>query len=198
MDLPAQFNRNDVNIISEEAVFQGFFKMKKYRLQFRRFQGDWSAEIDRECMERGGACAVLLYDPIKDVVVLLEQFRVGCLRDSHSPWQYEVVAGMLEEGESIEETVKREAREEADCKIEKLIPILSYYSTPGGCAEKMHLFCAEIDSTLLGGIHGEDDEGENIRLHIVPRQEACSMMTKGRIQNATAIIALQWLQLRCA
>lgn len=195
MLLPKQFTKDDVKILEEEVVFKGFFRVRKYRLQFRRFEGDWSPVIERECFERGGACAVLLYDPILDMVVLCEQFRAGAVRDEESPWQYEIVAGMLEEDESVEETIKREAVEEAGCEIQELIPIMRYYTTPGGCSERMYVFCAHVDSSKIGGIHGSPEEAENIRLHVLPRKEAYDLIAEGKIRNGTAIIALQWLML---
>lgn len=195
MLLPKQFNKNDVKIISQDDVFRGFFRVRKYRLQFRRFEGDWTPQVDRECFERGDACAVLLYDPALDKVVLCEQFRVGAIRDEESPWQYEIIAGMLEENESVEETVKREAVEEAGCEIQDLIPITRYYTTPGACSERIYLFCAHVDSTKLGGLHGAEDEAENIRVHVLPRKTAYEMIASGQIRNGTAIIALQWLHI---
>ncbi len=195
MSLPAQYNQNDVRILSEQEVYCGFFRVKKYHLQIRRFQGDWIPEFDRECFERGDACAVLLYDPVLDNVVLCEQFRVGAIHDEDSPWQYEVVAGMLEKDESVEETVRREAIEEAGCEIEELIPITNYYTTPGGCSERMLLFCAHIDSTKIGGFHGAEHEAENIRVHVLKREAAYALIKDGKIRNGTAIIALQWLML---
>lgn len=195
MLLPTQFNQDDVKILDEKVVFSGFFRVRKYRLQFRRFEGDWSPLVERECFERGGACAVLLYDPALDKVVLCEQFRVGAIRDEESPWQYEIVAGMLEENESIEETIKREALEEAGVEIQDLIPIMRYYTTPGACAERMSVFCAHVDSRNIGGLYGSPEEAENIRVHVLPRKEAYDLIAKGKIRNGTAILALQWLML---
>ncbi len=195
MLLPKQFNNDDVKIVAEEVVFSGFFRVRKFHLQFRRFQGDWTPVVERECFERGGACAVLLYDPLLDKVILSEQFRVGAVRDEISPWQYEIVAGMLEEDESVEETIRREAVEEAGCEIHDLIPIMHYYTTPGGCSERIKIFCAHVDSTKISGIHGSEEEAENIRLHVVSREAAYQLIGEGKIRNGTAIIALQWLMI---
>jgi ADP-ribose pyrophosphatase len=107
----------------------------------------------------------------------------------------EVVAGMIEEGEVAEEVARREAQEEAGCIIEELIPISSYWSSPGGTSEKVHLYCALLDSRGMGGIHGLDHEQEDIRVRLIPFPQAYEGIARGEINNAATIIALQWLKL---
>ncbi|MBT7566588.1 MAG: NUDIX domain-containing protein, partial [Porticoccaceae bacterium] len=103
-----QFNQSDVRIESSETVFQGFFRVAKLKVSHRLFKGGWSAPITRELFQRGVAVGVLLYDPINHLVGLVEQFRVGALDDNQGPWQYEVVAGMVESGEMPIDVAHRE------------------------------------------------------------------------------------------
>lgn len=107
-----EFTSQDVEIISKETLFKGFFKMVKYRFKHRLFAGGWSDVVEREMFERGHAAAMLPYDPIKDQVVIIEQIRVGALEHDH-PWQLEIVAGMIDRDESVEDVIRREAHEEA-------------------------------------------------------------------------------------
>ena len=180
-------------IIEKLVPYNGFFKMEKYRLKHELFAGGEGAEIVRELLQRGDAAAVLPYDPQMDAVVLVEQFRIGAINDSNGPWIIETIAGMAEPNESPEELVVREAIEEADCKVSDLTAICEYYCSPGGCSEKIHLFCGRTDASQLGGIHGCPDEGEDIKVHVVPFNELQKRLFNGELKTAMTLIAVQWL-----
>lgn len=191
----ARYTLSDVEINAEEAVYQGFFTMHELRLKHRLFSGEWSGEISREIFHRGQASAAVLYDPVNDTIGLVEQFRVGALTSEFGPWCLEVVAGMLEPGETPEALMRRELAEEAGIEAAELIHITSYYSTPGGCSEKIHLYCALCDLSAAGGIHGLDDENEDILLHVLPAPSVFAVMLNSRMNNAATLLGLQWLQL---
>ncbi|MDV6344252.1 ADP-ribose diphosphatase [Nitrosomonas sp. Is37] len=184
-----------VEIIRKELCFQGFFRMERYTLRHRLFSGSWSQPIIRELLERGHAAAVLPYDPARDQVVLIEQFRVGAMPISSGPWLMEIVAGIIEANESAEEVVRREAVEEAGCDIHELVPLYDYLVSPGGTTERIALFCGKVDSTHVDGIYGKMEEGEDIKVHVMTVDKALSLLASGKIIAASAIIALQWLAL---
>ncbi|WP_318494012.1 ADP-ribose diphosphatase [Photobacterium leiognathi] len=193
---PQSFGMEDVDILAKETVYQGFFKMVKYRFRHKLFAGGWSGEISREMFERGHAAALLPYDPITDDVVLIEQFRVGAMAAGCEPWQLEIVAGMIDhQDESAEDVVKREAVEEAGLTVAELQKVTRYLSSSGGCSEMLDIFVGTVDSTQAGGIHGLAEESEDIRVHVVSREQAYEWVESGKIENAASIIALQWLQL---
>lgn len=192
---PITLTRKDVLVEKEETVWDGFFKMHKLTLKHRQFDGEWTGTISRELFHRGEASAAVLYDPVNDLIGLVEQFRVGALDSSFSPWCLEVVAGMLEEGETPESLIIRELEEEAGVTDAKVTPITSYYSTPGGCSELIHLFCATCNLEGRGGVFGLDDENEDIYLHVLPAEEVFAGMLNSRANNAATLIGLQWLQL---
>lgn len=171
--------------------------MEKYRLRHELFGGGWSAEITRECLERGHAVAVLPYDPVSDQVILLEQFRVGAMDFPGGPWLPEIVAGIIDHvGESAEEVAHREGAEEAGCEFLELLPICHYLVSPGGTSESITLFCGRVDaSTVTSGIRGLAAEHEDIRVWVASRIEALDLLQTGRINSAAPIIALQWLAL---
>ena len=148
--------------------------------------------------DRGEAVCVLLYDPKREVVVLTEQFRIGALEDDRSPWLLELVAGMIESGEQPEDVARRESIEEAGCHIDALKPIHSYWVSPGGTNEKVHIFLGLVDSSILSGIHGLEHENEDIRLVKLGIEEAFAAVKAGTINNAATLIALQWLELNRA
>ena len=189
------YTQDDVEVMNKVPLYKGFFKCNKYTLRHKLFAGGWSEVMDREFFERGHAAALLPYDVKNDTVVLLEQFRFGAMETKQSPWLFELVAGMIEEGEVSEEVVKREAMEEAGLVIESCKFITNYLVSPGGTTEQIDLYVANVDSSLASGLHGLAEEGEDIRVHVVPRKTAYQWVVEGKINNAASIIALQWLEL---
>ncbi|EHK0840722.1 ADP-ribose diphosphatase [Vibrio parahaemolyticus] len=189
-----EFTSRDVEIISKESVFEGFFKMVKYRFKHKLFAGGWSDVVEREMFERGHAAAMLPYDPKTDQVVIIEQIRIGALEHGH-PWQLEIVAGMIDRDESAEEVIRREAEEEAGITVGRVASVTSYYPSSGGCSEKLDVFVGEVDASKAHGIHGLDYEDEDIRVHVLSREQAYQWVKDGIFENGASIIALQWLQL---
>ena len=189
-----EFTPQDVEIISKEILFKGFFRMIKYRFRHKLFEGGWSEVIEREMFERGHAAALLPYDPVSDQVVLIEQIRVGALEHAH-PWQLEIVAGIIDTDESPEQVVRREASEEAGISVDELAKVTSYYPSSGGCSEKLDVYVGKVDASTAHGIHGLDYEGEDIQVHVVSREKAYQWVVEGKFENGASIIALQWLQL---
>ena len=189
------FTRDDVDIISRETGFKGFYRLDVLNLRHRLFNGGWGPVLRRELFVRHDAVCVLPYDPWLDQVVLIEQVRIGALEKSDNPWMLELVAGLIDTDESPEEVAHREADEEAGLTLRSLHPIIRYYPSPGGSDEFVHLYCALVDSCGVGGIHGLAEEGEDIRVSLWPREQAMQALHSGRIDNAASIIALQWLQL---
>ncbi|HDR2158996.1 TPA: ADP-ribose diphosphatase [Enterobacter cancerogenus] len=193
--LPVTFAKNDVEIIARETLYSGFFSMDLYRFRHRLFNGEMSGEIRREIFERGHAAVLLPFDPVRDEVVLVEQIRIAAYDTSESPWLLEMVAGMIEEGESVEDVARREAQEEAGLVVGRTKPVLSYLASPGGTSERLSIMVGEVDATTAEGIHGLADENEDIRVHVVSREQAYQWVEEGKIDNAASVIALQWLQL---
>ncbi len=182
-------------ILQREVVFQGFFRLERYHLRHQLFGGGWSETMTREMFERGHAVAVLPYDPERDAVVMLEQFRPGALDAPGSPWLREFPAGMIEDGEALEDVVQREMLEEAGIVPLKLEYITRCWVSPGGTTESLFMYYAEVDSRNVGGLFGLEHEQEDIRVSVVPREEAMLMLQQGLICSATPIILMQWLAL---
>ncbi|GGX87551.1 adenosine diphosphate sugar pyrophosphatase [Litchfieldella qijiaojingensis] len=190
---PITFTAADVERLEDECLYQGFFRLERRRLRHRLFEGGWSQEVVREVHLRHDAVGVLLYDPERDQVVLVEQFRAGALDDPESPWKIEIVAGLIEAGEDPATVAHREAREEAGCEIAELIELHTYYPSPGACNERVTLYCGLVDSRGLGGVHGLDEEHEDIRVHVLGFLKAWELLESGRLDNAMCLIAFHWL-----
>jgi ADP-ribose pyrophosphatase len=154
-----------------------------------------SGTITREVFERGHAIGLLPYDPVRDAVVLIEQFRIGAYAAGMEPWLIEIVAGIIEHGETPEEVARRETLEEAGLTIGELLPMCDYAVSPGGSSESVRAFLGRVDSTSAGGIHGLNSEDEDIRVTAMPWSDARRLLDDGKVRNALGIIALQWLAL---
>lgn len=141
------FSKNDVEIIARETLYRGFFSLDLYRFRHRLFNGGMSGEITREIFERGHAAVLLPFDPVRDEVVLVEQIRIAAYDTSESPWLLEMVAGMIEAGETVEDVARREALEEAGLEVGRTKPILSYLASPGGTSERLSIPVGEVDAS---------------------------------------------------
>ena len=182
-------------ILDKRTCYDGFFRLERFRLRHELFAGGWSGEVVRELLERGHAVAVLLYDPIRDQVVLVEQFRIGALASGEHPWMLEVVAGIIETDEDPQEVACRESLEEAGCRVTELIPIHRFIPSSGGCSEHLILYCGRVDASKADGIHGLAHEGEDIRVRVMPVSETLAMLKRGTVLSAMTLVALQWLAL---
>lgn len=189
-----EFSKDDVVVEKREVLYKGFYRVDKLHLRHRQFAGGMGPVITREMFVRHPAVAVLAYDADSDEVLLIEQFRVGAL-DGPYPWQFEIIAGLVEPGESPEEVARREAREEAGVALEQLEKVMEFLPSPGGSDEVLTLYVARADLGSAGGIHGLPEEGEDIRVNVMSVNQALAALQRGRINNAPCIIALQWLAL---
>jgi len=169
--------KKDIEILDKTTCYEGFFKLVRYRLKHTLFAGGWS------------------YDPIREQVVMIEQFRPGAIGHADGAWLWEIVAGILEPGESPGEVVYREVVEEAGCPVSDIIHICDFFVSPGSTSETTALFCGRVDASKASGIHGVASEHEDIQVHVVSFDTALEMLQAGKIRFAPAIIALQWLAL---
>ena len=188
------FNRDDVRILDRTIDYDSFLRVDRLTLQHRLFAGGWSRSLSREVLVRTAAVGVLLCDPVRRELVLVKQFRVGLLDDSESPWSLELVAGLVETGESPEQVAYREVTEETGLQAGRLIRICEYFNSPGASTEKVTLFCARVDANEAGGVHGLKQEQEDIQTVVLPERELnqSMLMQNGTSNNAMSLIALQW------
>ncbi|MBS0518989.1 MAG: NUDIX domain-containing protein [Proteobacteria bacterium] len=185
-----------VEVVRKELAFQGHFRVTRYFFRHGLHQGGQSDIISREVFERGQAGAVLPYDPGRDEVVLIRQFRAGAYVAGHHPFTWETVAGIIEDGETAEAMVRREAVEESGLTITDIWPIQNIMLTPGACSEACRIFLGRANTENAGGIFGLEAEGENIFVKVLPFSEAFAMVERNEVDNAVTVVALQWLALR--
>lgn len=174
-----------------DRVFDGYFKVDRHTLRHAQFSGGLGPPITREIFERGHAAAVLPYDPERDAVVLIEQFRPGAYTAGDpNPWMIEIVAGIIDPGETAAQVCLREGQEEAGLALSDLVPLGNFYMSPGGSSETIQLFAAQCDASKAEGIHGLDHEGEDIRVFTASFGEAMAMVHANLIVNAMTSLAL--------
>jgi len=185
--------KKQFTIINETVHYKGFFSLKTIEVKHTLYKGGWSQPLTREIFHRGNCVAVLLYDPCRDEVVIIEQFRVGALQIPDQAWLLEIVAGAVEPGETAEEVAYRESIEEAGCEIQELVKINEFFTSPGGTSELLSLFYGKVDTTNVGGFHGLDEEDEDILVTTMKFDEVYQLLLDGKIISAIPIIAIQWL-----
>ncbi len=183
----------DIEIVEKKTAYKGYLQVDVYRLRHKKFDGTWSGVLPpREVCERGHAVGVLLYDPDQDKLVMLEQFRVGAAAGGGPAWMREIVAGIIEEGETPEAVARRESVEEAHCTVSDLVKICDYFSSPGVLSEKVTVFCGRVDCTGAGGIGGLAEEHEDIRIDVIDADEGIRLLDENLLNNSVTVIALGW------
>ncbi len=182
-------------IVDRSLIYQGFFRLEALQIRHSLYAGGWSGILRRELFQRSDAVAVLPYDPVRDQVLLIEQFRIGAVDAPHGPWLIEIVAGSIEPGERHEDVAHREAREEAGCELSEPQHVCDYFSSPGAFHERVSVYVARADLSRVAGVHGLREEGEDIRVFVVNAQAAFDMVAAGVIISAMPIVAIQWLQI---
>ena len=186
---------DSVKILQREILHRGFFRLERYRLKHSLYRGGWSAELEREIFERGRTVGVLLYDPERDQLVMVEQFRLAAHLAGMPAWELELVAGIVDkDGESAVELARREAEEEAGMAlIGEPIFLHRFMPSTGACTETVDLFCARVDARGAGGIHGLADEHEDIKVVVLGFDEAMRLVREDTIKNGPTLLSLYWL-----
>ncbi len=190
----------DVDALSTRKPYANYFLLEEQDLRFRRFDGSLSPVVNRAGFVGGDAVTVLPYDPKRDTVLLVEQFRIGpYMRGDPNPWVLEPIAGRVDPGEAVETTARREALEEADLSLGVLHYVSGHYPSPGAVTEFVYAYVAEAD---LDGAHGRiaglSSEAENIRSHVVSFERLMEMVESGEAGAGPLVVSAYWLALNRA
>lgn len=179
-------------IKKENIVFDNYFQIKQAKIEYESFEGS-TIESTQFAFERGDSVAVLLYNPDTKEFLFTNQFRYPTCKHDQG-WIIEIAAGSLEENENPKTCAKREVLEELGFEIDSLQHIHTFYTSPGGCTERMFLYYAEVSNdnrVSKGG--GLKKENEDIQLVSVSKNRIADFLTK--LEDAKTIIALQWFLL---
>lgn len=191
----------DVEILSDDHVWNGRFPLQIVKFRHRRFDGRMSGIRTWELWRRGSAAAVLPYDPVSDQVVVIEQFRFPAFAAGVNPVLLELAAGLADGSEPPETIARREAEEEMGFAVGAMERIGSFLLTPGGCDEHCTIFAGRvrIGKTGPGGLIGHAglaSEDEDIRVRAMPAGEVIEQALAGDIPNSVAALGLMWLAAR--
>ncbi|MGH1353945.1 MAG: NUDIX domain-containing protein [Thalassovita sp.] len=194
-DAPSGLTRDDVKVVQHSYAYAEYFAVESYQLKYRRFDGDFSSEVHYSSLGATDAALVLPYDPARDRVMLVEQFRMGAwTRGDRVPWQLEPIAGRVDSGETPESTAMREAQEEAGIDLKGLELISRGYPTPGCSNEYFYVYLGLADlPDSAAGMGGLAMENEDIRSHVMSFDEAMKMLEQGTIRILPLQMALFWL-----
>ena len=179
-------------ILDKKNIHDGFFKMNEVTLKYQKYDGNWSNEIKRELFGGAQVSAVLPYDPKNKKIVLIQQFRPGTISKNCENYLDEIVAGIIDPGETPEDTAKRECLEETGCEVNNLRSIQGYFPAPGSSESFYNLFLGEVFAPDKEIIRGLENENEDILVKSYSFEEVKTKMEKKEILNGLTLIALQW------
>ena len=194
-DVRSDTGADQVEVSELDTPHQGFFLTREYGLRHPQFDGGTSDVLRREVFVVSDAAIVLPYDPRRDRVLLVEQFRMGPFgRGDPRPWALEPVAGRVDAGETPEQTAYRECIEETGLHLSGLERISGHYCSPGCSTEYFHLFLGLCDLPEQGrALGGLETEAEDIRSHVIPFDRAMALLESGEANNGPLILSLLWL-----
>jgi len=187
-----------VTIERRRLLLDDFFQVEEVFFRHELPGGRMSAEVRRLNLERGDSAAALVVNRDRRVCILTRQFRYPAYKRGQR-WSVEVPAGVVEQGESAVESIRREIREEIGYRVCELAPIATFFPSPGGSSERIHLFLALVrdrDRVAPGG--GSESENEDIETLEIPLDDVDRFSVDVEVGDAKTMIALNWLQLRVA
>lgn len=186
-----------VNILRQATIFKKLiFRIDEVELRHERFDGGMSKPVVRLSLERGTGVGAVVHDTDADTILLAEQFRYPTYAAGGSGWLLEIPAGIVEAGENPADTLRREIVEEIGYAVDELEFISTFYVSPGGSTEVMHLYYATVSGgQRTGDGGGLDDEGEDIRRVAMPAGKIADRIADGTIRDARTLVGLQWFLL---
>ncbi len=184
-----------IEVLDDRQPYTEFFALTEQELRFPKFDGSLSDPVTRAAFRSGDAVTVLPYDPKRDRVLLIEQYRFGVhMRGDPRPWVLEPVAGRIDPGETPEQTARREAIEEAGITIGDLHRIAAYYPSPGAVSEWLISYVGIADlPDDAAGVGGVDHEAEDIQSHIVPFDTLMGLLDTEEAQTGPLVLTALWL-----
>ncbi|MGO4565084.1 NUDIX domain-containing protein [Rhizobium sp. 2YAF20] len=189
-----KFEKANVEIVGEKTLADEWTRLSMFDVDYTDSEGE-THRLKREIYHRTPAATILLYDPVKETVVLVRQFRLPAYLEGYAAWMAETPAGLLD-GEHPEEAIRREAIEETGYRVQGVRPLFKLLMSPGAVTEVVHFFAAAVDTSdrvALGG--GLADEHEDIEVMVLPLTDAMAMIERGEIFDGKTVILLQWAML---
>ena len=186
-----------VSIEQKRYILEDVFKVEEARLRYELFSGQMSDVIRRISLERGDSVAVIVFNLTTNKLIFVNQFRYPTYKNDQG-WLIESIAGIVEPDETPEVTARREVQEEIGLNISRLEHISSFYPSPGGSSERIHLFYTEVsgENAKYKKTGGLLSEGEDIKAEELSLDDALNKIKSGEIMDAKTIIGIYWMENR--
>lgn len=182
----------NIEIIKDKILSENYFVLRNITYDLTRSNGE-VIRHKREVYDRGNGATILLYNPGKQSVVLVRQFRVATWVNGNEDGRLiETCAGLLDDDEP-EDCIRKEAVEETGYQVSNVRKVFELYMSPGGVTELVHFFVAEYDDNQRANAGG-GVEDEDIEVLEMPFAQALAMVKRGEIRDGKAVILLQYLQ----
>jgi ADP-ribose pyrophosphatase len=183
---------------SRTPLYEGFLRVYRYEFEVEKHHGG-VRRFSLEVMERGNAVAVLGHDPGRDEIVLANEFRPGAFVAGDNAYRDNLVAGAIEDGETVLDAAVREMQEEAGLLLRQ--PVLIHpgaYVSSGGTSEKISIVYGTVDTSTAAGVHGNPAEDEDILTVVVPAKVFVERVRSGVINDLKTLVAGYWFAERHA
>jgi len=185
----------DFEVKDRKRILDGFIKVDELQVEYDRFDQQGRNAVKRYNLERPDASAVLLENVSNNSVIIVEQFRFAAAsKATHQAWVWEIIAGLVDPGETPIEAAYRETLEESGYRVKHLEHLYTFYASIGISNESVSIFYGQVndaDKIEKGG--GLEIEHEDIKIHEVPIPELIDRLRKGEIRDSKTIMAIQWL-----
>lgn len=192
-----KFEKAKAEIVNEKTLSDQWTRLTGFEIDYTDSRGE-KHRLKREIYHRTPAACILLYDPKRETVVLVRQFRLPAQLVGEPAWMIEVPAGLLD-GDEPEAAIRREAMEETGFRIRDVRFLFKAMTSPGSVTEVIHCFAALIDtSDRVADGGGLAEEHEDIEVMEVRLSDAMAMIERGEIYDAKTIMLMQWAVLNAA
>lgn len=182
-----------LNIRSIHTIFRDYFRIDEAWVSYELPDGEMSGVVRRLSFERGDSCAAVVVDEIAGKAIMVRQFRFPTVAQGPG-WILELVAGTLEDGESPESCIRREIEEELGFEAISLSHLRTFYTSPGGSSERVHLFHAVVSAgSRVGPGCGVSEEQEDIEVVEIALTDVPMLLAGSDVLDAKTIIGLSWL-----
>jgi nudix-type nucleoside diphosphatase (YffH/AdpP family) len=193
-----QESTRSVILRNRRRLYDGVFKLEELTVAHSSVDGTMAPDRKVLVFERGDSVGALLRHRDRNEMILVEQFRAPVWeRNPDAGWLIEIVAGVIDAGETAEEAIRREVLEETGFKVDRFEPVTTYFSSPGACSERVSLFYAEVtDADKIGAGGGNPGEGEDIRIVTIEPDALFARIARHEIEDPKLLIAACYCKAR--
>ncbi|GAA4113738.1 GDP-mannose pyrophosphatase NudK [Aquimarina addita] len=186
-----------IHNLKSKVISDKTFLLKEYVFDYTYDECFETEKHLREVYDHGDGASVLLYNLIKNTVILTRQFRLPTLLNGNtSGMNIEVCAGSLD-GDSPEKCAIKEVLEETGYAVQKVEKVFDCYVSPAIMTEIAYLFIGEYaDDMKINDGGGLKEEQEHIEVLELNFDKAFDMIAVGEIKDARTIMLLQHLKIK--